>query len=88
MKIVVFLELAVLVLVHRGSVRYSFLKSSWIIRTIYSNSERSEQGLVTEFFLTCALRFLISNKSGELEFKLEKLLGFRNLQEKLEKIYI
>ena len=32
-------------------------------------------------------RFLISNKLEQLEFKLEKLLGFRNMQEKL-KMYI
>ena len=30
-------------------------------------------------------RFLITNKLEQLEFKLEKLLGFRNMQEKLEK---
>ena len=29
--------------------------------------------------------FLISDKSEQLEFKLDKLLGFRNMQEKLEK---
>ena len=33
-------------------------------------------------FLTLSWRFLISN---ELEFKLEKILGFRKIQEKLEK---
>ena len=33
-----------------------------ITRTIYSNSERSEQVLVTECFLTCSWKFLISNK--------------------------
>ena len=32
--------------------------------------------------------FLISNKLEELEFKLEKRLGLRNMQEKLEKICI
>ena len=30
--------------------------------------------------------FLISNKMEQLEFKLEKKMGFRNIQEKLEKI--
>ena len=30
-------------------------------------------------------RFLISDKLEQLEFKLEKMLGFRNMQEKLEK---
>ena len=44
-----------------------------ITRTIYSNSERSEQFSVTECFFNW--RFLMS----------KKLLGFRNMQEKLEK---
>ena len=43
-------------------------------RTIYSNSERSEQVLVTECFFDLFLKFLIYKK-----------LGFRNMQEKLEK---
>ena len=30
--------------------------------------------------------FLISNKLEQLEFKLKKLLGFRNMQEKLKNI--
>ena len=29
--------------------------------------------------------FLISNKLEQLEFKMEQILGFRNMQEKLEK---
>ena len=36
-------------------------------------------------FLTCSWRFPKSNESEQLEFKPEKLLGFRNMQEKLEK---
>ena len=51
-----------------------------ISRTIYSNSERTEQLLVTEYFFN----LFLSNKSEQLEFKLEKILGFRNMQEKLE----
>ena len=47
-----------------------FLRS--LNRTIYSNSERSEQDLVTECFLTCSWKFLISNNLEQLEFKLEK----------------
>jgi hypothetical protein len=43
-----------------------------IIRTIYSNSESSEQVLVTECFLTCSWRFLISNQLEQLELRLEK----------------
>ena len=41
-----------------------------------------ERFLVTECFYFW--RFLISYKLEQLEFKLEKLLGFRNMQEKLE----
>ena len=36
-------------------------------------------------FLTSSWRFLRFNKLEQLEFKLKNLLGFRNLQEKLEK---
>ena len=36
-------------------------------------------------FLTCSRRFLISDKIEQLEPKLEKKLGFRNMHEKLEK---
>ena len=39
------------------------------------------QFLVTECFLTCSWRFLRSNKLEQLE----KLLGFKNMLEKLEK---
>ena len=49
-----------------------FGKNFEITRTICSNSERSEQFLVTECFLTCSWRFLRSNKLDKLEFKLEK----------------
>ena len=51
------------------------LKFFEITRTIYSSSERSEQFLVTECFLTCSWKFLISNKLEKLEFKLEKIIG-------------
>ena len=45
--------------------------------TIHSNSERSEQFWVTEcFFLTCSWRFLKYDKLEQLEFKLEKIIGF------------
>ena len=43
-----------------------------IIRAIYSNSERSEQFLVTEWFFNL---FPISNKLEQLELKLEKING-------------
>ena len=43
-----------------------------ITRTIYSNSERSEQFLVTECFFNLFLR---PNKLEQLEFKLEKFIG-------------
>ena len=46
------------------------------LRTTYSNSERTEQLLVTECFFNLFLeRFLISNKSEQLELKLEKNIG-------------
>ena len=35
-------------------------------------------------FLNCSWRFLRSNDLEQLEFKLKKILGFRNMQEKLE----
>ena len=44
-----------------------------LYRTINSNSERSEQFLVTEYFFNLFLEVS------------QKLLGFRNMQEKLEK---
>ena len=37
---------------------------------------------VSEWFLTCSERFFISNKLEQLDFKLEKILLFRNMQEK------
>ena len=51
-----------------------------ITRTIHSSRERSEQFLVTQ------CKFIISNESEKSEFKLEKILGFRIMQEKLEKV--
>ena len=58
-----------------------------ITRTIYSNSERSKQFLVREYFFNLFLEagLIISNELEQLGFKLEKLLGLRNIQEKLEK---
>ena len=42
--------------------------------------------LVTECFLTCSWRFLISNKNeNNYNSNWKKLLGFRNMLEKLEK---
>ena len=52
-----------------------FAKKIEITRTIYSNSERLEQFLVTGCFLTCSWWFLISNKLEKLEFKLENIIG-------------
>ena len=34
--------------------------------------------------MTNIFRVLLAKKQEQLEFKLEKLLGFRNMQEKLE----
>ena len=36
-------------------------------------------------FLTCSWKFLRSNKVEQLKFQLKKILGFGNMQEKLEK---
>ena len=38
--------------------------------------------------LTCSERFLTSNKLEQLEFKLEKILGFRNMQEKFKYMHL
>ena len=51
--------------------------------TIYLNHERSGQCLVTNTFLTCSWRFLLSYKLEQLEVKWKKM-GFRNMQEKFE----
>ena len=53
-------------------IQKNFEKNFEITRTIYSNSERSEQFLVTECFFNLFLR---SNKLEQLEFKLEKIIG-------------
>ena len=55
--------------------------------TIYSNSEKSEHFLVTECFINLFLEVLISYKLEQLEFKLEKKLGFRNMHEKFENYF-
>ena len=46
-----------------------------ITRTIYSNSERSEQFMVTDCFLNLFLEVSHTNKLEQLEFKLEKIIG-------------
>ena len=57
-----------------------------ITKTIYSDSERSEQFLVLQnAFLTFSWRF---NELEQFELILEKILGFRNMQEKLEKYFL
>ena len=57
-----------------------------IIRTIFPNSERSEQVFVTECFFNLFWRFLISNKLEQLELKLEKIIGIQKSSGKVEKI--
>ena len=52
-----------------------FAKNFEITRTICSNSERSEQFVVTECFLNLFLEVFRSNKLEQLEFKLEKIIG-------------
>ena len=58
-----------------------FLRS--LEQLIYSNSWW-EQFLKQNSFLTCSWRFLIYNQLEQLKFKLEKLIGIRNMQKKLE----
>ena len=55
-----------------SSDRGKISKSFEITRMINSNSERSEQVLVTESFLTCSWRFVRYDELEQLEFKLEK----------------
>ena len=43
-----------------------FAKCLRSLEQFYSNSEKSEEFLVTECFLTCSWRFLISNKLEQL----------------------
>ena len=51
------------------------LKKIEVTRTIYSISERLEQFLKQNAFLTYSWRFLRSTKSNKLEFKLEQIIG-------------
>ena len=47
-----------------------------ITRTIHSNSERSKQFLVTEYFFSLFLEVSHTlNKLEQVEFKLEKIIG-------------
>ena len=57
-------------------IRGWWLRICKIPKTIYSNSERSEQFLVTECFLTCSWIFLISTKLEQ--FKLEMVFCYQN----------
>ena len=60
-----------------------FAKNFEITKTIYSNSERSEQFLVTECFFNL---FLEVSHTQQKNSNWKKLLGLRNIQEKLEKV--
>ena len=60
-----------------------FAKVFEITRTINSNSESSDQFLKQNAFLTCYWKFLRCIILEQLKLK---SLGFRNLQEKLEKV--
>ena len=50
-----------------------FQKFFWITRPLFSHS-RSEQFLITECFLICSWRFLMSNNLEQSEFKLERIM--------------
>ena len=60
-------------------------KNFEITRTIYSNSERSEQFL--NAFLTCSCRFLRSNELEQSELKLEIFGGIWQHAGKVRKIH-
>ena len=67
---------------HKVQKRYFVLRS---LEQFILNSERLEPFLVTEFNLFLEVS-LIPNELEQLELKLKKrILGFRNIQEKLEK---
>ena len=53
------------------------LQNFEITRTIYLNSERSDQFLKQEAFLTCSWRFLGSNILEQLWSKLKKIIGIK-----------
>ena len=53
-----------------------------ITRTIYSTSERSEQFLKQNVFLTCSWRIIRSNTLEQFKFKLEKIIGIQKPTEK------
>ena len=63
-----------------------------ITRSTCLNCEGSEQFLVTECFLTCSWRFLRENELEHVVNKSnsnwKKILGFRNMQEKLENEFL
>ena len=50
------------------------------VRTIHSNSEGSEQFLVTECYFILFMEVSQYDKLEQLEFKLEIFWGFRNMQ--------
>ena len=51
---------------------FLFITKSEAKKRIHSNSERSEQFLVTKCFSTCSWRFLRLDKLEQFKFKLEK----------------
>ena len=56
-----------------------------ISRTIYSNREGQNNFWWQNAFLTCSWRFLRSNRLGQLEFKLEKIIGIEKHAGKVRK---
>ena len=69
----------------RGS-RLRIFKSFEITKTIYSSSERSEQFLVTKCFFNLFLEISEISKNRTIMIQIgKKILGFSNLQEKIEK---
>ena len=63
-------------------------KKFGVTRTIYLNSERTDQFLKRNVFLTCSWRFLRSNILEQLDIKSEKNIGIKKSAGKVRKIIL
>ena len=57
-----------------------------ISKTIYSNSESSDQFWKQNTFLTCSWKFITSNILEQLKLKFEKNIGIQKSEEKVRKL--
>ena len=76
MKKLVFLGLAVLVLVHRGCVRYSFLKSSWLASNIFSIFIKNFKPSEIKIKMHCYHHYLSARSSNWERGKTKHLVLF------------